>query len=619
VWVAALACTYVFILLPRIQSFSSHHWQASVSAGLLPIRAGGPYAEVSWAYTLLLSISYVGCAVAGMRFMARRRAVNVLVFEFMTVHNFTQCLINVYCLVILVIEAHRLGLGIWGNPLEFSDRGHTLGSMIWLQYHCRQLQLLDTAFMVLRRRFHGISFLHLYLRVLNLWGWYIACRFVCGGEAFFPALMSSVTQALVYGTYFYIGVSEGTPSWAVGRISQLQIFNYVTCALHCCGAAVFGEMPRLLAFLHMFAIANGLILYTDFTSPGGDRMSPKAQRKKKVIFSFDSCGWLMVYHFGFGAFLSEHIPGLQRQTNGDGSNEAPEGVGFSGSSGGALIATVLGTGVNVREVFEYILEQYPLCRKNPTEMFPAVERALQKFQYPGAHARLNGHIRVLLTRVSTRPPFVMGEVADSFSDNDTSIQKICASCHVPFVAGIVPKSIGGRYYYDGLVWPNRLLVPWRGAPGDHVVSVSASGTPFSDVCIPATPYWWALLPPQPRVLRGIYWCGYRDAGNWFLKEPRKQAVECSKRSSASSTTLEEIDEDGFENWRAAQKLLRQKWDGKLPEKDPITGEDVQELIREAERLGEVASKMLLWSLAAGAVVVTSLVVALDPVAAFWPA
>eukprot|EP00971_Amphidinium_carterae_P254472 5051965-Amphidinium_carterae.1 len=30
----------------RIQCFSSHHWQASVAAGLLTVRAGGPYAEV---------------------------------------------------------------------------------------------------------------------------------------------------------------------------------------------------------------------------------------------------------------------------------------------------------------------------------------------------------------------------------------------------------------------------------------------------------------------------------------------------------------------------------------------------------------------------------------------
>ena len=39
----------------------------------------------------------------------------------------------------------------------------------------------------------------------------------------------------------------------------------------------------------------------------------------------------------------------------------------------------------------------------------------------------------------------------------------------------------GRFYYDGLVWPDRLLVPWRGAPGDQVVRISACAHPLADV------------------------------------------------------------------------------------------------------------------------------------------
>lgn len=60
--------------------------------------------------------------------------------------------------------------------------------LIWLQYHCRQMELLDTwpglaqrasaassfldslrFFLILRKKFDDISFFHMYWRVLNMW------------------------------------------------------------------------------------------------------------------------------------------------------------------------------------------------------------------------------------------------------------------------------------------------------------------------------------------------------------------------------------------------------------------------------------------------------------------
>merc|ERR1719247_1415392 len=102
----------------------------------------------------------------------------------------------------------------------------------------------------------------------------------------------------------------------------------------------------------------------------------------------------MVYHFGVGAFLSEHL-GLK-------PGQVPKDVAFSGSSGGALIATVLAVGFNPHDVFEHVLKELPACRRNPREMFPAVERALRLFEYPGAHLQASGHLRILLTRVASQ-------------------------------------------------------------------------------------------------------------------------------------------------------------------------------------------------------------------------
>eukprot|EP00428_Durinskia_dybowskii_P044281 CAMPEP_0170350142 /NCGR_PEP_ID=MMETSP0116_2-20130129/76365_1 /TAXON_ID=400756 /ORGANISM="Durinskia baltica, Strain CSIRO CS-38" /LENGTH=472 /DNA_ID=CAMNT_0010604033 /DNA_START=87 /DNA_END=1502 /DNA_ORIENTATION=- len=456
----------------------------------------------------------------------------------------------------LLTEGWSLGLGLWGNPYDASERSHSLGGLIWLQYHCRQLQLMETFFMVLRKKFQGVSFLHLYLRVLNLWGWYIACRHFGGGEAYFPALVSSACQASVYGLYssFSLFPAEPPPSEAVAgsppsgrngkngdgdaasarplrrratraaRVFELQIAQYVVCAVHAIAAAAFGNFPMHWAVLHLLVIGQGLVLYTDFHSaslghvPSADFGGAEAVllRLVRVVDGLP---------LGVAAYISEHC-GLEVNLDEPSpvNERASRLVGFSGSSGGSLVSCVLGAGTRVRAVFEYILEQYPECHINPLRMFPAVERALRKFQYEGAHKRLTGRVRVLLTRVTTTPPFVMGEVADSFPDNETAVDILCASCHVPFVAGLLPKKIGDRYYYDGLLWPSRLLVPWRAAEGDHVVRISASGAPLADIRAPVRiPAWWMIMPPPPDILRGFFWIGYRDAARWFAAAPASAA------------------------------------------------------------------------------------------------
>merc|ERR1712232_1529736 len=136
-------------------------------------------------------------------------------------------------------------------------------------------------------------------------------------------------------------------------------------------------------------------------------------------------------------------------------------------------------------------------------MFNSVEKALRKFAFEGSERLLSLRLRVLVTRVTWVPPFVMGEVIDWFPDIETSVQSLCASCHAPFFAGILPYRVGRRFYYDGLAWSSSMFVGWRGCRSDHVVRVSAVSSPNADIRCPAFPLWWSILPPEDKILRGI--------------------------------------------------------------------------------------------------------------------
>jgi len=584
-----VAGAYVRFLLTVLIGFGQRRWEVAVAAGLLEARPGGPFSEVSWSYALILSFVYTCLVLLGVRRMEKFRPVSWLLFECMLVYNCTQCLLNLYCCFSLYREAQALGFQTWGNAGDSSSRGHTLGSLIWLQYHCRQLELLGTAFMVLRKRFQTISFLHLYHRVLNLWGWYFACRFACGGDTYFPAMISSLCQMIVY---LYLSLSlfgfRTVPFFKKAHILEVQVLQYVLCAIHNVFAAWRGHLPVSLVALHLCIIASGLVLFVDWHHEETRTKTDTASRPR-VTFSFDSCGWLMCYHFGVAHWVAQNVL-VGVGSGGAGQDSYPAGIGFSGSSGGALVACVLAAGMKPIDVFDFVLAQWEDCRTNPRHMFTAVKKALEHFKYPTAYKYLSGRLRVLLTRVRMQPPFVMAEVVDQFEDTENAVEVLCASCHMPLLASPCPRRLGHCYYYDGMFWPSCLLVNWRGARDDRVVRVSALGAPLSDIRMSAAPIWWIVLPPSKSILRGMFWCGYRDAAAWFSTPPLPPAERWSCRQRLAG----DIDGQGrpaneeLARWRAARSLVQQQELAplctQLPALDPLSKEDVLVLIQKFQTM-----------------------------------
>lgn len=118
------------------------------------------------------------------------------------------------------------------------------------------------------------------------------------------------------------------------------------------------------------------------------------------------------------------------------------------------------------------------------------------------------------------------------------------------------------------------------------------------------PPWWIVFPPPADVMRGLFWAGYRDASRWFDKAPdRRDFCGCrapggrpGRRSGspAESPRGGPRDDDALKFTRvakhtAARRLLLQKPQrpkDALPELDPVTGQNVEELIRCYKRCAE---------------------------------
>lgn len=578
---------YWSYLLPIISSWGISQWSRRLAIGLVQPRVGGPASDVNWAVLVLVIIAYLCIVMFGVRFMENRQPVRKRIFEWMVVYNATQALLNLRLALAFFQEAWRLGYRLpWGNQLDPSEIGNSLGMLIWYQYHYRQLDLLDTIFMILRKKFQRISVVHVYLRLLNLVGWFTACRFACGGDTCFPAIVHAMCQGIVYLYYvFHFVRPHGVPFFRKARVAEIQVLQFMVCALHAGIVLVYGNIPRAITAFNIFIMANALVFYIDFDHQH-PRLGPRKTIKSKdegfgherMTFCFDSCGWLYCYHFGVAMWISEHMfpEGL---TGADATtSKYPKGLAFSGSSGGSLVAGALGSGINIRDLFEYVLSLHASCVGNPFQIFPSLESALDKFLPTNCARSLSGRVRVLLTRISTKAPFVTGEIVDQYRDYSEAWHTLRASCHVPVIQ-MKPYKLNGRFYYDGLLWSS-FFVPWV-SDDSLTVRVSAMGRPLTDIRAPVQPLWWGLLPPPIDVLRGLFWIGYRDAARFF-SEPPMQLDFCKCRRLPEQSDADDGADSSRESnrrskFQAAQKLMLKR-STEMPTKDPATGQEVSDLI-----------------------------------------
>lgn len=246
--------------------------------------------------------------------------------------------------------------------------------------------------------------------------------------------------------------------------------------------------------------------------------------RQRLTFSFDSSGWLYLYHLGVAYYIqNELLPHLP-----------DDRLAFSGSSGGALVACALCTKISIADLAVHIVDQQPECKYNPWRMLPCAEAAMTRFLPDDAAEMAQGRLRVLLTRVQLgwMQPLVWPEAISSFCSKAKLMQVLRATCHIPVLGGVLPFRIDpdseeaadgaasdrheGGGYYDGLFWPS-VLYTWRAFhASDTLIKVSGIGWPTAHIAmqIPLPPH-WVVLPPSQRMLWRLFASGYHDTARFW--------------------------------------------------------------------------------------------------------
>jgi predicted acylesterase/phospholipase RssA len=234
-------------------------------------------------------------------------------------------------------------------------------------------------------------------------------------------------------------------------------------------------------------------------------------RKRDIIsFSFDSSGWLYVYHLGVAKYLKENFD-LQHSD-----------VRFYGCSAGSIVACCLAIGISPEVVFQRAIQCWKLCKFNPFKMFSLVEKSLKEWVPEEAHLSVSERLSISLAKVTPqRKLFTVSRVA-KFESREHLISAVRASCHIPIVGGVLPYHVKGTgYCYDGGLVERIPLSPTSDSKeaellNETCITISASGLETAHIKNAlSNPMTLGTIPPSQDKLTAMNELGYQHAIQFF--------------------------------------------------------------------------------------------------------
>jgi len=207
---------------------------------------------------LVMSVLYLGGIFVGVRVMRDREPFSCKAYMF--AYNLYQTILNGWCVYSFVVEIIRNAYPVWGNSIYSTN--FQMAFLIWIHYNNKYVELLDTLFMVLRKKSDQLSFLHVYHHVLLIWAWWCVCRFACGGDAYFGAMMNSLIHVVMYS--YYLMASLNIPCPWKKYITQMQMVQFVVCFFSALFCLVTGSYPWYICLLQIYVMLNMFVLFFNF-------------------------------------------------------------------------------------------------------------------------------------------------------------------------------------------------------------------------------------------------------------------------------------------------------------------------------------------------------------------
>ncbi|XP_034102026.1 elongation of very long chain fatty acids protein F-like [Drosophila nasuta] len=245
-----------------------------------------PLTNSPWPIFLILTSYILFVLKYGKRFMANRKAYNLK--KVLYVYNLGQVAYNgiffgvvFYYLVIVGICNFRCM-----ENFPFGHKHKNLERYVHFAYFINKiLDLLDTVFFVLRKKYRQISFLHVYHHIMMVLGCYMVMRFYgTGGHFNVLGMVNSFVHTVMYFYYFLSALYPGINAsiWWKKYITITQLLQFVLVFSYASYVFIFSKgcgFPKPLLLLQIVQAIVMIYMFGNFYIKTYIRPQQKAKVK----------------------------------------------------------------------------------------------------------------------------------------------------------------------------------------------------------------------------------------------------------------------------------------------------------------------------------------------------
>lgn len=196
--------------------------------GRLPLVDGGP-----WKLFAIVLLYYMFVKHWGPAYMKHRQPYHLK--WVMVVHNVTLVLLNGVCLLVS-LPYSRFGLTTWDcrkYDAQSKNIGeHVLMFMGYTYYISKFLDLSDTVFFVLRKKFRNISGLHVFHHAMMPFAGWVGLKFSAYHCAGFIPFINAFIHTIMYTYYALAALGRQDVLWWKKYLTQMQMVQFVLIFCH---------------------------------------------------------------------------------------------------------------------------------------------------------------------------------------------------------------------------------------------------------------------------------------------------------------------------------------------------------------------------------------------------
>lgn len=236
-----------------------------------------PFKRVWWSGPIVFSVVYLLMIHFGKKWMENRKEFQIKPYIF--TYNLYQCILNLWMMVAMYYEVCQNPhfKTWWGAKAQPGVGGFRISFLVWIHYNNKYVELLDTLWMILRKKNNQVSFLHCYHHILLIWAWFLVCKVETGGDVYFGASVNSGIHVIMYG-YYTLALMNIPCPWKKW-ITQAQMCQFCLCIAHASYSMYVQNQPIILPLAQIFVMVNMLVLFGNFYYKSYSKKSSSSSKK----------------------------------------------------------------------------------------------------------------------------------------------------------------------------------------------------------------------------------------------------------------------------------------------------------------------------------------------------